>query len=298
MSSTSSASQPKKKQKVGSSPDISANTSQPTITIDISQTLSLFECCVCLEYINPPILQCPNSHVFCQKCRQKFKSPINCPTCRETLPRKAIRNYSLEQVAESLRLPFPCKYKTYGCDVTSLLTERLNHEKLCNYGPFECPDVSEECDWFGSGDQLAQHLIDEHNYQIDYHSSSQTIDLVDLKLEIKNIFWSSLLNYKKLNFVIIKKHLYDLRIKQYRMKIIVLFIGQQRIADKFIYKADIINESNGKKLQWIDKPISIGSDVKSLLSFRQEDGLILDQRMIDQLSFDNYLKITITIESE
>ena len=141
-SSSSSDSRPKKKQRVDTSDDMSANTSHPKIIGDISQTLSVFECCVCLEYIIPPIFQCRNSHVFCQSCRQKFKSPVRCPTCRVVLLQTDIKNHSLEQIADSLGLQFPCKYSLNGCDVTSLLTDRPKHKIQCEFVPYSCPHLS------------------------------------------------------------------------------------------------------------------------------------------------------------
>ena len=276
--------------------DISDNISQLTVSGNISQILSQFECCVCLEYINPPILQCRNSHLFCRTCRQKFKSPFKCPTCRAELIQD-IRNHSLEQIAENLYLPFPCKYKTNGCVVTSRLTEKAKHENLCEYKPFKCPDMSKECDWSGSGDQLVQHLIDEHYYLEDIHLSIQTIDLINLHyLKFCNTFWSSLLNTKNQNFVIIHKY-QTISDKQYQIEIFVLFIGEQRIADKYKYKIQIINKSNCKELQWIDKPISIRKNIKWLLSFSNTEGFRLDQIMFNKLSLDNYLEVKITIES-
>ena len=200
-SSSLSDSQPKKKQKVESSPDVKANTPQTKISSDISQTLSLFECCVCLEYINPPILQCQNSHVFCQSCRQKFKTPVKCPTCRVVLLKTDIRSYLLEQIAESLRLPFPCKYKTNGCDVTSLLTEIPKHQNECEFVPYRCTNVIfEDCQWSDSRQEVAQHLIDEHKYPMKY--SGFLFWKIKLDEDMKNS-WATISSYKNQNFIFI-----------------------------------------------------------------------------------------------
>ena len=295
VSSTSSEIQPKKKQRLDLSPDISVNAYQPTISGDISQTLSLFECCVCLEYIIPPILQCLNSHVFCQSCREQFEKPVKCPTCREALPRKDNRNYSLEQIAESLRLPFPCKYKTNGCDVTSLLTHIHKHEELCEQKPYKCPYITGECQWTGSREEVTQHLMDEHKHRrIDCHIYSKRIKLNDKRIKLCDNFWAIILYYKNENFVLIRK--YNNIFNQF--SIIVLFIGEQRIADQFKYKIEVINESNDNKLQCIEKPISIRSDVESLLSFDYNEGLTLDNKIIDKFSFDDTLYLKITMVSE
>ena len=299
-SSTSSGSQPKKKIKV--EPDISANTCQPTIGGNIKKTLSLFKCCVCVEYINPPILQCRNSHVFCKSCRQKFKSPAKCPTCEETLPHEDSRNCSLEQIAETLGLLFPCKNSSNGCNVTLLLTEKANHEELCGHNPYKCRESA--CNMSGSREQLVQHLFDEHKYErIDSHSYCQTIDVTlnksrDYKdYKTCNTYWRTLLTYKNQNFVLIRKFINNFR-SQYQIKILILFVGEQRNANQFKYKFEVMNESDGTRLQWEDKPISIRSMNTWSLPTPKNNCLTLDKIMIDKLSFDNNLKIRITIESK
>ena len=284
-------SQPKKKQRVGSGQDISANTSQLKISGDISQILSQFECCVCLDYINPPILQCRNSHVFCQTCRQKFTSPVKCPTCRVELVQTYIRSHSLEQIALSLGLQFPCKYKTNGCDVTSLLTEKAKHEELCEFVPHSCPHVFIECQWLGSREHVIQHLMYRHKYpQITSHLDHFKIKLNDTNGNI----WYSILRNKNRNFIYYIK--FDSE-RKYNFKTIVLFIGEQRIADQFKYKIEIINRSNGTRLEWEDKPISIRNDINSLLDFSSDDGFNLDQKMIKRLSFDNTFDIKLIIQN-
>ena len=302
-SSTSSGSQQKKKIKV--EPDISDNTCQPTIGGNIKKPLSLFKCCVCVEYINPPILQCRNSHVFCKSCRQQFKSPPKCPTCTVTLPREDSRYTSLEQIAESLGLLFPCKNSTNGCNVTLLLTERQNHEELCGLGSFKCYELG--CKWSGSRDQLVQHFLDEHRYErIDSNSYCITIDcklqstIVDERNKGKrNTYWRTLLTHKNQNFVLIRKFMNNFK-GQYQFKILVLFVGEQRVADQFKYKIQVMNESNGTRLLWEDKPISIRSMNTNtwFLLAPKNNCLVLDYFMIVKLSVDNILKININIESE
>ena len=221
--------QPNEKQRVGSGHYISANTPQLTISGDISQILSQFECCVCLEYINPPILQCRDSHVFCQSCRQKFKSPAKCPTCRVVLLQTDIRSHSLEQIADSLGLQFQCKYSSNGCNVISLLTEKAKHEELCEFVPYCCPHVFSRCQWLGSREQVIQHLVDRHKCPINESNSSHfPIKLNDSKGNV----WRSLLQYKNQNFI----YIIQLDSERTNFKAIVLFIGEQRIADQFKYK--------------------------------------------------------------
>ena len=293
---TSSVSQPKKKQRLDASLDNSANACQPTTSGNISQTLSLFECCVCLDYITPPILQCRNSHVFCKTCRQKFEKPPKCPTCRETLHRKDSRNHSLEQIAGSLGLKFPCKYSLGGCDVTLVIAEKAEHEDLCEHKPFRCPSLSGECQWSGSREEVAQHLIDEHKYRRrDCQTSYQKVRIIDREVKRCKSFGPQVMNHKNSDFVVIKR--FD-NTSKLQFKAVVLFVGEQKDANQFNYKIEIINQSNGTQLQWIETPISIRNDIKSVLSCKNNDGLTLDEKLIDKLSSNNSLIIRITIESE
>ena len=143
ISSTSSECPPNKKQRVEPKAESSSNSglnssasSLTTITTDLSLILRQFECCVCLEHINPPILQCGNAHLFCQSCRRELQTPATCPECREPLPDGDSRCHPMEQIAVNLGLPFPCKYSLSGCSVTSILTEKKNHENQCEYRPY------------------------------------------------------------------------------------------------------------------------------------------------------------------
>ena len=155
----------------------SSGSSLTTITTDLSVILQQFECCVCLEHITPPILQCPNAHLFCESCRQRFRTPVKCPQCRESLPNKDSRCYPLEQIAVDLGLQFPCKYSSSGCSVGSVLTEKKNHENHCEYQPLKC---LEECEWSGDKKRMVRHLIDDHFYDIhDLNSHNLVIKLLD-----------------------------------------------------------------------------------------------------------------------
>ena len=62
-----------------------------------------------------------------------------------------------------------------------------------------------------------------------------------------------ILSYKNQNFIPIVK--FD-STRKFLFKAIVLFVGEQRIADQFKYKIEIRNRSNGTRLEWEDKPIS------------------------------------------
>ena len=165
-------------------------------------------------------------------------------------------------MAVTLGLQFPCKYSSNECDVTSLLTDIPKQQTECEFVPYRCPDVYEDCQWSGSREEVAQHSMSEHEYRIKEPSFKYW--QIELNGDImKN--WGIILSYKNQNFICIMK--FDSK-RKYHFKAIVLFIGEQRIADQFKYKIESTNRSNGTRLEWEDKPISIRRDVKSLLLFK------------------------------
>ena len=195
-----------KKQRVESNGESSSDTNRPivpTISGDLSRILSKFECCVCLEYISPPILQCPNSHLFCLRCRQQLKAPEKCPNCQQTLPESDSRCLTLEQLAVDLGLPFPCKYSSSGCSVTSLLTEKKNHENLCEFRHYKCWEC-EGREWFGDKQQMFQHLIDIHQYvnqDLDSESNNVVI-MIDHFCREEWTQWYELVTFNGQHFVL------------------------------------------------------------------------------------------------
>ena len=202
----------------------------------------------------------------------------------------------MEQIAESLRLPFPCKYSTNGCDVTSLLTEKAKHEDLCEHKPYKCPEVFGECQWSGSREEVTQHLRDKHKYPIKdsgFINCQIKSDDDKVKQIVNNCL--QIFTYKKQNFLYINK--FDSNPKEH-FKAIALFIGEQRIADQFKYKIEIRNKSNGTRLEWEDKPISIRRDVKSLLTFEENYGLNIDQNMFNRLWDINNFKIILSFHEQ
>ena len=57
------------------------------ISDEIKAQREILECsiCLCLPQ-KPPIFQCGNGHLFCEKCyREHRKSSEKCPTCRQSL---------------------------------------------------------------------------------------------------------------------------------------------------------------------------------------------------------------------
>ena len=60
------------------------------------------ECPVCLEQLRPPIFQCVNGHLVCQKCLVRIEtSTRKCPTCRMAFTDR-IRSLQADRRAEEL----------------------------------------------------------------------------------------------------------------------------------------------------------------------------------------------------
>ena len=265
---------------------------------DKSQLLSHFECCVCYDIISPPILQCPNAHVFCQTCLNKFEPPYTCPTCREPLPPKPIRNLPMEKIAASLGLPFPCKYKICGCRSSSTLTEKTLHESLCEFRPFNCPSIWGRCHWLGDRDQVFEHLVREHKYKNQaLHQLKDSPNIVrsdfyyNLKynlVEMKVANWTKLLTFKNYEFFFVLSRKCSIAMEM-NFKAILFFIGEQRIANRFRYRLEIGDESDGPRIQFEDTPNSIRNGVPLTVSAGM--GLAFDNQVAERFIDDNIFRI-------
>eukprot|EP01083_Nonionella_stella_P167784 564779_1 len=83
--------------------------------------LDFFECPVCnVSMFSGPIMQCPEGHIICEKCKVGLPIPKKCPQCRTILGNS--RNRMLEAMVE--KLPIPCKNKEFGCPASISKSER------------------------------------------------------------------------------------------------------------------------------------------------------------------------------
>ena len=304
-SSTSSQWPNNKRQRVEPNDESSSNSglnssasSLTTITTDLSLILEQFKCCVCLEHITPPILQCRNSHLFCQTCRQKMRTPVKCPICSETLPKNNIRCHTLEQIALNLGLPFPCKYGSSGCSVGSILTEKKNHENQCQYRSYKC---WEDCEWSGDKQQMVRHLIDVHSYD------NYDLDSFDLVIDISDYLmkeWcrlSELVSFNGQHFVIFLERDYGFSKTIdpiVTFKVIVLFIGEQRDANQYKYQISMSDHSNDKSLQFKDRPVSIRKDMTELLDHSNNSGFVFDENLIQRFTDDKGIRFLLSITED
>ena len=292
-SSTSSQWPNNKRQRVVMNGESSSNSglnssasSLTTITTDWSLIFRQFECSVCLEHITPPILQCQNGHLFCQECRQKLKTPVKCPECREPLPKNNIRCHPMEQIAVNIGLWFPCKYGSSGCSVSSILTEKKNHENQCEYRPYKCWEDN-ECQWSGDKEQMFQHLIDVHQYvNRDLEKVNLIINLTDFS-EISRCQWSESVSLGEHHFVLYLISDYDVIEDPVTYKLVLLFIGEQRIADQFKYRISMSEPSNGPRFVFEYKPHSIREDISQLLDLNNSCGIFFDDNLMKRFTKDD-----------
>ena len=122
--------------------------------VDSKKILTLLECPVCYDYITPPIKQCVKGHLVCSSCYQKLS---NCPTCRSDLSKE--RNLCLEQIAPFLK--YPCRYYTFGCKESVLLSKKEIHEKNCPFVVVNCP-FHAKCPWAGPLKDIENHIKSKH----------------------------------------------------------------------------------------------------------------------------------------
>ncbi|PNF31832.1 E3 ubiquitin-protein ligase SIAH1 [Cryptotermes secundus] len=106
---------------------------------EVIHVARLYECRVCSDYAQPPILQRHTGRLICSNCRPE----ATCPKCRA--PLGDIRNLEMQAFASSVM--FPCKYSTFGCAVAILHTERREHEDAFEYRPYSCPCRGASCKW-------------------------------------------------------------------------------------------------------------------------------------------------------
>ena len=255
---------------------------------DVQKLLSQFECPVCLDHISPPILQCLNGHILCKDCSERM-SPKTCPTCREYMPTKDNRNHQMERMAITLGLLFPCKHRELGCRVTSLLTEMATHDKCCPYDKVQiCQGLHPGCTWLGTVDQLVQHLIYDHKLLIIFGNRfAQKVDLNDPTRMTNSEQY--IIKYANHYFI----WCYNLTNESSNIyfKFYLLFIGEQKDANKFLYKYEMENQLNGSRTVFEARPVSIGQKV----TFNSCNGLVFDLVTAKQFSSSNCNELIISL---
>ncbi|XP_019878429.2 uncharacterized protein LOC109606305 [Aethina tumida] len=124
-----------------------------------------FECCICFNYMQPPMNVCPNGHAYCGSC---FNRIIRCPMCRAC--KQGARNLGLERLFE--KLYFPCKNMDLGCSFEGLGSAMKAHESECGRKQSLCPfALTNECTWDGASTEMERHARDQHRLLEDLSTS-------------------------------------------------------------------------------------------------------------------------------
>ena len=100
-------------------------------SIDISLLEKLFECPICTNFLQIPILMCENGHSICNDCKNLVHT---CPECRAKWTPK--RNLKLEQILGTITKP--CRYKENGCTVVRNCSQLEDHERDCEERLVDC----------------------------------------------------------------------------------------------------------------------------------------------------------------
>ena len=244
---------------------------------------SLFECPVCFDYVLPPILQCHNGHLVCSDCRPKL---THCPTCRDPLT-PPIRNLALERVAVSVL--FPCRYATFGCEITMPPTEKADHEEHCEFKPCCCPCPGTLCGWQGSLSAVVPHLMQKHESILTLQGEAVVFLAVNINLS-DALDWVMMQSCFGFHFILVleKLEMYDGHQKFFAF---VQLIGTHEQAENFVYQLEL--NGNRRRLTWEATPLSIQD--RAATAFMHSDCLVLDPRVAELFAENGDLSINVTI---
>ncbi|XP_067134898.1 E3 ubiquitin-protein ligase SIAH1A-like [Centruroides vittatus] len=244
--------------------------------------VSLFECPVCYDYMEPPTFQCPAGHTICSRCSLYVRQ---CPLCRGEL--RNYRNLTLERLAEMVALP--CVYRGNGCPKTGLVPERKAHEQDCPYRTCLCPSMDEVCTWEGVYQQVIPHLTERHPHI--GHINHDAVKLVLIGLEATQpLVWITHLHCHQRDFIVqvFKTETSDENSPVY---IIVQNVGSRQESGRFLGRIEI--RGRGKTMLWESTPQSVTDDLKATL--RMKDCLTLNVKMLERMLEDHILTVMATI---
>ena len=98
-----------------------------------------FHCCICTNVIKDPVMCSPNEHLFCRACiTQHLKNSQTCPTCREPLTVKTLKQASRTVTNLLYELKMRCQFFARGCTQFVELENLENHEADCGFAPLVC----------------------------------------------------------------------------------------------------------------------------------------------------------------
>jgi len=120
-------------------------------------------CPQCYKIMLNKVFQCTEGHIICEACQEDKDV---CPTCHDD--NIAIRNLHIERSAERLYPMRQCPNQTFGCENTIRLSEMVNHVRICQFKPFDCPSVytqsfkADECHQRHTLINLKEHMRKYH----------------------------------------------------------------------------------------------------------------------------------------
>ncbi|XP_020759235.2 E3 ubiquitin-protein ligase SIAH1-like [Odocoileus virginianus] len=251
-------------------------------TASSSDLASLFECPVCFDCALPPILQCPNGHLICSECRSRL---TRCPTCRELLT--PIRNLAMEKLAVSVL--FPCKYATFGCEITMPPTEKADHEEHCEFRPCCCPCPGASCGWQGAVNAVVAHVRQQHVSVITLQGEAVVFLAVNIHLPVV-VDWIMMQSCFGFHFMLLLEKLetYD---GQQKFFAVVQLIGTRQQAENFVYRLEL--NGNRRRLTWEATPLSIHE--RFATAIMNSDCLVLDPGVAELFAENGDLSIDVTI---
>ncbi len=122
------------------------------IEIKYSLDKSDLVCCICLEDMTVPLIQCSDgNHFVCHHCKTLLESEC-CPCCRTNV---LFRNRLLEKHLDSQLI----ECGNSGCSLKMFPWTVESHHKLCLYGESECF----LCGKVVSLDSTSSHIKDDCN---------------------------------------------------------------------------------------------------------------------------------------
>lgn len=134
------------------------------------------ECPICLLIPRkPPVYQCDNGHIICNKCHSNVSI---CPICRVRL--RKTRSLVSEKV-----LPLiigTCQFTNHGCNVKLLNTELDDHELVCLYREIHCVDLV--CEEKVSATKLIEHMHKNHAADFDFGDAKEGLIFVNTKSQL------------------------------------------------------------------------------------------------------------------
>lgn len=186
--------------------------------------LTLLECPVCFENMEPPICQCRRGHLLCYRCRGRLNT---CPVCRSGL--SSVRNRAMERVAEIIL--YPCRH---GCAREMHLRHRRPHEESCTHRKHSCP--MPRC----SHNPMHRHALKEH---LQAHH--------EVRLGAKHKFSMKMNKDQHCNWaVVVFQELFhvrvDLQLRAWNLTIYVTYIGPKKNASKYRYDVALSGNSERK----------------------------------------------------